>query len=541
MATQIAEAYVQVIPTTRGLSTSIGNEFAGAGNVAAGAMGGALLAGLKKFVGPAAAIFATIQLGDLFGASIKQASDFQESVNAVKVTFGDLSDEILSYGDVSARTLGLDKNTFNQYSVAFSNFAERLAGNGKTSADVIYTLIQRGSDFASVYNLEVADALRLFQAGLAGETEPLRRFGIDMTMASIEAYALANGIWNGEQAMTESEKVMARYGVIMDSTSKTQGDFANTSDMLANATRITKETWEEFQMVLGALFLPTIQNIVIFIRDNVIPVLDNFVNNVLPRVGEWWQEHVGKHFEKFSNEQGPALAKAWNEVIVPAIEKFIQEIYPLIKDALEWIAKTTVDLVIPSLERMAAWFADPENKSTIEFFTGLAMGFVGSLGAIAVAVAGVIAILAVLAVGAAETATKVAEVFKSMATSLERDINNIIRVVNQVAQEINRLVGAQIFTQSAYVDFEITNDYVRRSANGRVPGLADGGTVVRGGATLVGENGPEILNLSKGSSVIPLDKGYGNTVVYNAAPNQSIDSERALFTAMRRAKVVAGW
>jgi hypothetical protein len=35
--------------------------------------------------------------------------------------------------------------------------------------------------------------------------------------------------------------------------------------------------------------------------------------------------------------------------------------------------------------------------------------------------------------------------------------------------------------------------------------------------------------------------GNGKTIIYNAAPNQSIDSEQALFQAMRRAKVVAAW
>lgn len=541
MATQIAEAYVQVIPTTRGISSAIGNEFSAAGTAASGAMGGALVAGLKKFIAPVAAIFATIELADVFGQSIKQASNFQESVNAVKVTFGDLSDEVLAYGKNSARTLGLDKNTFNEYAVAFSNWAGTLAGSGKNSADVINELIMRGSDFASVYNLEVADALRLFQAGLAGETEPLRRFGIDMTMANIEAYALANGIWDGADAMTESEKVMSRYGVIMSMTAKTQGDFARTSDMLANATRITKETWEEFQMALGALFLPTITNVVLFIRDNVIPILNTFVYEVVPAIGAWWQEHVARHFDEFSKTHGPALAAAWNDVILPAIQKFLDEVLPPLRDALEWIAKTTVDLVIPSLERMAAWFSDPENKSTIEFFTNLVMGFIGTLGMVGVAVAGVIAAFVVLVTGAAETATVIADIFKSMAQSLERDLNAIIRVVNGVAREINNLFGMNIFGQTGYVDFGITHEYVRRNVSGRIPGLADGGTVVRGGATLVGENGPEILNLSKGSSVIPLDKGYGSTVVYNAAPNQSIDSEQALFTAMRRAKVVAGW
>jgi len=72
-------------------------------------------------------------------------------------------------------------------------------------------------------------------------------------------------------------------------------------------------------------------------------------------------------------------------------------------------------------------------------------------------------------------------------------------------------------------------------------GQATGGTITSSGTVLVGEQGPELLNLGRGASVIPLDKGSGQTIVYNAAPNNSLDSEQSLFLAMRRAKVVAGW
>lgn len=78
-----------------------------------------------------------------------------------------------------------------------------------------------------------------------------------------------------------------------------------------------------------------------------------------------------------------------------------------------------------------------------------------------------------------------------------------------------------------------------------IPQLADGGTITTGGTVMVGEQGPELLNLPKGASVTPLTgrnaATAGNTIIYNAAPNVSLDSEQELFTAMRRAKVVAGW
>jgi hypothetical protein len=53
------------------------------------------------------------------------------------------------------------------------------------------------------------------------------------------------------------------------------------------------------------------------------------------------------------------------------------------------------------------------------------------------------------------------------------------------------------------------------------PGLEEGGTITRSGLTMVGESGPEFLNLPRGASVIPLDKTGGgrstqiNIEIYN--------------------------
>ena len=71
--------------------------------------------------------------------------------------------------------------------------------------------------------------------------------------------------------------------------------------------------------------------------------------------------------------------------------------------------------------------------------------------------------------------------------------------------------------------------------------LAEGGLVTGPTNALIGEAGPEV--------VIPLDRfesmmnmtSSSASINYYAAPNQSIDSERDLFQAMRRAKVVVGW
>jgi len=88
------------------------------------------------------------------------------------------------------------------------------------------------------------------------------------------------------------------------------------------------------------------------------------------------------------------------------------------------------------------------------------------------------------------------------------------------------------------------NDLSGDIAEGRIGdynvALAKGGLVTGPTKALIGEAGPEVvIPLNKFGEM--MDEGSGKTLVYNAAPNQTIDSEQALFQAMRRAKVVANW
>jgi hypothetical protein len=87
----------------------------------------------------------------------------------------------------------------------------------------------------------------------------------------------------------------------------------------------------------------------------------------------------------------------------------------------------------------------------------------------------------------------------------------------------------------------IENVVVNRSTAGMKP-FADGGFVNGPVNALIGEAGPEVVTpLKDFERMMGLDNGNGKTIVYNAAPNQSLDAEQALFQAIKRAKVVGTW
>jgi hypothetical protein len=186
------------------------------------------------------------------------SSNLGESLNAVNVTFKSSAAGIIEIGRSADSSMGLSANAFNAAAVRFSAFGQAVAGPGGDVTKTIREITQRSSDFASVMNLDVNEAMQTFQSGLAGESEPLRRYGIDVSAAAVATFAYANGIAAAGAELSETQKIQARYGLIMAQTEQMAGDFAATSDSLANSQRILAAETENAQAIIGNLMVPAL-------------------------------------------------------------------------------------------------------------------------------------------------------------------------------------------------------------------------------------------------------------------------------------------
>jgi|GEM_PF-2401633 len=216
---------------------------------------------------------------------IQLASDLRESVNAANVAFGDeIGEQLRLLSQDAPQRLGLTRRAFLQFSTQFSAFAKVIRRD--SPEQFIDQLTERGADFASVFNTDVDEALRLFQSGLAGETEPLRKYGIDLSAATVQAYAWANGIAANGEALTENEKVQARWGALLEQTSAVQGDNANTAGELAGQQRRLAAALEESQTKLGEFLIPGFLGLVTVANEQVLPILGGIIDRVGPKLGD---------------------------------------------------------------------------------------------------------------------------------------------------------------------------------------------------------------------------------------------------------------
>ena len=297
-------------------------------NDATSALGG-LGSSFKKLAGIAVTALGSIGFTNFVKDSVSAASDLNESLNAVNVAYGDAAEAVLKLGESSAKSMGVAQTEFNAAAVRFSAFAERVVGEGGNVAGFIGDITTRAADFASVFNIDVSEALAVFQSGLSGEAEPLKRFGINLLESEVKAYALRTGLIEVGETMTEQQKVQARYGLLMESTAKTAGDFANTSDGLANSQRILSASFTNIQATIGTALLP---------------VFAELVQSIMPLVDEVAPE-LTKMFE--------GLAPVVTEVagLLPTLVRAVVPVVPIFTDIVQIIAELAIQ-IFPVLIRV---------------------------------------------------------------------------------------------------------------------------------------------------------------------------------------------
>ena len=96
------------------------------------------------------------------------------------------------------------------------------------------------------------------KSGFAGELEPLRNLGYDLSQAKLEAIALSLGIDKAVSSMTQAEKAELRYYAIMTQVTQVHGDMARTLHEPANQLRVLQAQVTQAARAFGNLFIPVL-------------------------------------------------------------------------------------------------------------------------------------------------------------------------------------------------------------------------------------------------------------------------------------------
>lgn len=222
---------------------------------------------LKSARGPLLAISgALIGLGVI---GLKGASDLEEAMNKVTVTFGESSEEALKFASTAAKTFGISKNSALEYSGTLGTILNASGLMRSETVEMSTALLGLAADMGSFHNASIEETLNAIRSGLVGEVEPLRRFGVLLNQAAVEAKAVEMGLISMGGQMSEADKVQARYALILEKTTDIQGDFSRTQDSLANSVKSAKAQFSDMTAELGVNLIPIATKLVGYLSDAV--------------------------------------------------------------------------------------------------------------------------------------------------------------------------------------------------------------------------------------------------------------------------------
>jgi hypothetical protein len=216
-------------------------------------LGGAV----SSFGGPLAIAAAAGAVAVKIGAdAVKAASDMNEQVSKTEAVFGDSADSILKWSDTAATSFGQSKTQALEAASSFGNLFLQLGIGAGEATKMSTAITELSSDFASFFNTSPEEAIDAISAAFRGEYDAVQRFVPTINAAAVQQKALEMGLAGTTKELTEQDKALAAYELIMTGAGKAAGDFDRTSDSLANQSRVLSAQLKDMQAELGQGLLP---------------------------------------------------------------------------------------------------------------------------------------------------------------------------------------------------------------------------------------------------------------------------------------------
>ena len=190
------------------------------------------------------------------GLSIKAASDLNEAQSKANVTFGESSKVVNDFAASAATAFGLSKKQALDATSTFGNLFVQLGVGTDQAAQLSTKMVGLASDFGSFFNEDPTAIIEAQTAAFRGEYDALQRYVPTINAAAVEQEALAETGKTNADALTQQEKALATYSLMIKGAGPAAGDFARTNDSLANSSKIAKAELTNAAATIGQELLP---------------------------------------------------------------------------------------------------------------------------------------------------------------------------------------------------------------------------------------------------------------------------------------------
>lgn len=230
---------------------------------------------------------------------IKEAIDISSAVteadNVVRQAFGKYEKLVDDLCKVSIKKFGMSELSVKQFAGRFQSLGTALDIPQGKMAKMAIKLTELTGDLASYYDVSQEDVAKSLQSVFTGTTAPMRRYGVDLTQATLNEWLMKKGIDAKVKSMNQAQKAVVRYEYTLERTKAAQGDFLRTSDSWHNTLTVVTESFKDLGKTVGDIAINAFKP---FLRvlGIVAEKVNSFVEMVLNALGSifGWRFEVSK-------------------------------------------------------------------------------------------------------------------------------------------------------------------------------------------------------------------------------------------------------
>lgn len=386
MATELAKAYVQIIPSARGIKGSLTSALDGEATTAGKSAGTTIASKIKGVIATAGI---GVALTKTISSALNEGAALQQSLGGIETLFKDSADKVIKNAEKAYKTAGLSANEYMTSVTSFSaSLLQGLSGDTEKAADVADMALTDMSDNANKMgtsmemiqnayqgfakqNYTMLDNLKL---GYGGTKKEMERLLADAEKLTGVEYDISN-LSDIYEAIHAVQYEMGITGTTASEASETY------SGALASMVSAGKNVLAN--LALGKDIAPSLQTlgstVVTFGKNNLVPMVKNIVKGVLNVIKDSGKDMISSGANMFvsfingiSSKIPELIPKAFDTIV--AFADAILDNLPAIADAGIELIKSIVKGIINSLPTLIA-----EAPRLINEFANSIYSFLGKL------------------------------------------------------------------------------------------------------------------------------------------------------------------
>ena len=283
MATELAKAYVQIVPSAQGIKGSITSVLSPEADSAGKKAGTGIAGAIKKAI-------ATAGIGIALKKAITEGAALEQSTGGIETLFKDSADTMKKYAQEAYKTAGVSANSYMEQATSFSaSLLQSVSGDTKAAANAANQAIIDMADNSNKMGTSLQDIQNAYQ-GFAKQNYTMLdnlKLGYGGTKTEMERLlADAQKLSGVKYDISNLSDVYEAIHVIQNSLGITGTTAVEAASTLSGSFASMKAAFNNFlgYLVIGEDIKPYIQQLVqtaaTFLFNNLLPAIGNIITSL---------------------------------------------------------------------------------------------------------------------------------------------------------------------------------------------------------------------------------------------------------------------